>query len=148
LTATLGARYAEVVTTRYKQPSRINSVSIGLVVVLGLGAWVGISAWPLIAANANVKDELEGALPRAYRANLLPEPTATEAIQQIRDELAGKLAGLGVADQKREVVILRDQKKVAIEARYSATLVLRGLKKSYPMKFHPRVETDAGRVEW
>jgi len=136
------------VATRYKQPSRINGVSVGLVLVLGLGAWLGSSAWPLLRANANLKDELEGALPRAYRANLLPEPTATHAIEQLRDELTGKLAGLGVTDPKGEVVILRNDKKVAIEVRYHEHLVLHGLRKRYPMSFHPRVETDAQRVEW
>jgi hypothetical protein len=136
------------VATRYKQPSRINSVSIALVLVLGLGGWVGISAWPVIAANANLKTELDDALPRAYRANLLPEPTSTNAIAAIHDELIGKLPALGVTDPKCQVVITRDTKAISIEARYRAELVLRGTHKSYPLSFNPRVETDAARVQW
>ena len=134
--------------TSYKQPSRINSVSIVLVLILALGGWVGLSAWPVIAAHANVKSELDEALPRAYRANLLPEPTSTQAIASLHDELIGKLPALGVTDPKCLVVITRDAKTVSIEARYTAALVLRGTRKSYPLSFTPRVETDAARVQW
>jgi len=136
------------VATRYKQPRRINGVSIALVAVVALGAWLGLSAWPVIAANANLKNELDDALPRAYRANLLPEPIATRTIAAIHDELMGKLPGIGVADPKCEVVITRDEKTISIEARYHADLILRGLRKSYPLSFNPKVETNAARVQW
>ena len=56
--------------TRYKQPNAINGVSIGLVVLVAATVWIGLSAWPVIALNSNVKNELNDALPRIYRANL------------------------------------------------------------------------------
>jgi hypothetical protein len=135
------------VATTYKQPRRLNSVSIMLAVVLGLGAWLGISTWPLIAVNANVKNEIGEALPRAYKANLLPEPTSTEGIARIHDELVETIKKLGVADPKAEVTITRD-KKVGIQVRYKATITLKGTDKTYDLTFEPNVETDAARVEW
>ncbi|HVR62067.1 MAG TPA: hypothetical protein VMU50_09220 [Polyangia bacterium] len=133
--------------TTYKQPRRINTVSITLVVVIGLGVWLGISAWPLIAVNANVKNEIGEALPRAYKANLLPEPTSTEGIARIHDELADAIKRLGVTDPKAEVTITRD-KKIGIQVRYRTALTLKGTEKTYELTFEPKVETDAARVEW
>jgi hypothetical protein len=134
------------VAVRYKQPSRINAVSITLFVLLMALIWVGYGAWPVIALNANVKNELEGALPRAYKANLLPEPTATEVTTRTHDELLAKLKDLGVEDVT--VTIDRDQKTVSIEARYKNSIVLKGLDKKYEVNLSPRVKTDAGRVDW
>ena len=54
---------------------------------------------------------------------------------------------LGVTDPKVEVLIVRD-KKISVQARYKATLTLKGLEKSYELSFEPKVETDAARVEW
>ena len=136
------------VATLYKQPNRINSVSIGLCLLLGLAVWVGLGAWPLIAVNGNLKNELEDVLPRAYRANLLPEPTATQAIEQLRDALVAKLPELGITDPRCQVLITRGETRISVEARYRTALVLAGLTKHYPVAFNPKVETDAARVEW
>ena len=133
--------------TTYKQPRRLNSVSITLFLIIGLGAWLGISAWPLIAVNANVKNEIGEALPRAYKANLLPEPASSEGIARIHDELVEAIKRLGVTDPKAEVIITRD-KKVGVQVRYKATLTLKGTEKTYDVNFEPKVETDAARVEW
>lgn len=133
--------------TKYKQPRRLNSVSITLFLLIGVGVWIGISAWPIIAVNANVKNELGEALPRAYKANLMPEPTSTEGIARIHDELADTIKKLGVSDPQAEVIITRD-KKISVEVRYKATMILKGTTKTYELAFNPKVETDAARVEW
>jgi hypothetical protein len=136
------------VATNYQQPSRINSVSLGLAGLLGLAIWIGASAWPLVAVNANIKNELNDALPRAYRSNLRPEPVATREIADLHEELTAKLAELGLTAANSEVVIERGEKKISIEVRYQSAFILKGLHKSYPFSFNPRVETDAARVEW
>jgi hypothetical protein len=135
------------VATKYKQPRRINAVSVSLLLVVGAGAWVAVSAWPIIALNANVKNELGETLPRAYKANLLPEPTSSESLSRIHDELAESIKKLGVTDPKADVVISRG-KTIAVQVRYKATLTLKGLEKSYELTMEPKVETDAARVEW
>jgi len=136
------------VATRYKQPKAINGVSIGLVVLVAATAWIGVSAWPVIALNSNVKNELNDALPRLYRANLRDEPGATVEATRLHDELLTKIRGLGVDDGKLAVEIARSAKTVAIEVRYQAAVQLLGLKKTHVVSLHPRVETDAARVEW
>ena len=134
--------------TTYKQPRRINAVSVGLFLIVGAVGWLGYCAWPLIAVNANVKNELSDALPRAYKANLLPEPTSTEGISRIHDELMAKMKKLGVEDPQVKVVIERTKEKISVEARYTTVLLVKGLDKSYPLDMNPKVETDAARVDW
>ncbi|HEX3698436.1 MAG TPA: hypothetical protein VH374_23890 [Polyangia bacterium] len=133
--------------THYKQPRRLNAVSVTLFLFLGAAAWLGISAWPLIALSGNVKNELGEALPRAYKANLLPEPTSTEGIARIHDELVESLKKIGVTDPKLQVLVTR-AKNISVEARYKATLSLKGVDKTYDLDMNPKVETDAARVEW
>jgi hypothetical protein len=133
--------------TQYKQPGHINGVSIGLLLVLALCAWVGVGVWPIISVNSGVKNELASAIAETYRANLLPEPTSTQAIARIHDQIAGKLQELGVTDPNRQVLITRGEKLLSIEVRYTAWLVLKGLSKSYPFAFDPKVETDAARAD-
>jgi len=136
------------VATRYKQPSSLNGVSIALVLLVGLTAWLVISAWPVIALNSGVKNELGEALPLIYRANLRDEPGATVETERLHDELEAKLRALGVTDPKLVVEIARSPKTIAVEARYHASATLKGLGKSHTFALHPRVETDAARVEW
>jgi hypothetical protein len=136
------------VATSYKQPKAINGVSIGLLLLVGLTAWLGLSGWPMIALNSSVKNEIGDALPQVYRANLRPEPGATVEVTRIHDELEAKLRALGVDDPKLVIDIARDAKKVANEVRYHEVATLRGLKKSHTFLLRPRVETDAARVEW
>jgi hypothetical protein len=134
--------------THYKQPRRINAVSISLLLMVAGVGWIGYSAWPIISVNANVKNELGEALPRVYKANLLPEPTSTELITRIHDDLMGKMKKLGVDDPKVEVIISRSKEKVSIETRYTAILALQGTEKTRPLTMSPKVETDAARVDW
>ncbi len=134
--------------TRYKQPNAINGVSIGLVVLVGLTAWLGVSGWPVIALNSGVKNEIGDALPRVYRANLRPEPGATVEVTHVRDELEAKIRALGVDDPKLVIDVARDAKRVAIEVRYHSSATLWGTKKGHTFLLRPRVETDAARVEW
>ena len=133
--------------TTYKQPRRINSVSVMFFAIIGAAAWLGVSAWPLIAVNANVKNELGEALPRAYKANLLPEPTSSESLVRLHDDLMESLKKMGVTDPKLEVTIAR-AKTISVQATYKATLTLKGLEKTYQLDMAPKVETDAARVEW
>ena len=134
--------------THYKQPSSINGVSAALVVLVALTAWAVASAWPLIALNSSVKNELGEVLPKIYRANLRPEPGASDETARFREELIGTLRALGVTDPKLVIDIRRNEKRISVEARYSAIVTLKGLQKSHTFLLRPRVETDAARVEW
>ena len=134
--------------TRYKQPSSFNGVSVALFVLVGLTAWAVFSAWPVIALNSGVKNEIGEVIPRIYRANLRLEPGASEEVARVQEELINRLRALGVTDSKLVVDIQRSEKRISVEARYHATATLKGLDKSHTFELHPRVETDATRVEW
>ena len=149
MTSRAGASYAtEEVATRYKQPRSLNGVSVALLLLVALTAWGVLSAWPVIALNSGVKSELEDVIPRIYRANLRPEPACSEEITRVQEELTGRLRTLGVTDPKLAVEIQHNEKRISVEARYKATATLKGLQKSHTFDLHPRVETDATRVEW
>ena len=111
---------SEAVATRYKQPNAINGVSIALVVLVAATAWLGVSAWPVIALNSNVKNELNDALPRVYRANLRDEPGATIETTRLHDELEAKIRALGVDDGKLASRSRAAPRRWPIEVRYHA----------------------------
>lgn len=134
--------------TRYKQPSSFNGVSVALFILVALTAWGVLSAWPVIALNSGVKNELEEVVPRIYRANLRPEPAAGDEIARVQEELTAKLRTMGITDPKLTVQIQHDEKRLVVEARYHATATLMGTQKSHTFELHPRVESDATRVEW
>ena len=134
--------------TRYKQPSSFNGVTLVLLVLVALTAWGMLSAWPVIALNSGVKNELEEVIPRVYRANLRPEPACSEEISHVHEELIVKLRALGVTDTKLTVDIQHNEKRLVVEARYKATVTLKGLDKTHTFDLHPRIESDATRVEW
>ncbi|HET6145906.1 MAG TPA: hypothetical protein VFH68_00115 [Polyangia bacterium] len=134
--------------TRYKQPSSFSGVSVALLLLVALTAWGVLSAWPVIALNSGVKNELEEVIPRIYRANLRPEPACSEEIARVQEELTARLRALGVTDPKLAVEIQHNEKRLSVEARYQATATLRGTQKSRRFDLHPRVESDATRVEW
>ena len=136
------------VAVRYKQPSSINGVSAVLVALVAVTAWVVLSAWPVIAVNSGVKNEIDDVLPRIYRANLRPEPGSSEEIESARADLTARLRLIGVADPKLTIEIHHDAKLLSVEVRYHATATLKGTQKSHTFDLRPRVETDATRVEW
>ena len=149
MTATATAGYAGAeVATRYKQPSSFNGVSVALLLLVAATAWGVVSAWPVIALNSGVKNELGEVIPLIYRANLRVEPGASEEVARVQQDLTARLHALGVTDTKLVVDIQRNEKRISVEARYHATATLKGLDKSHTFELHPRIETDATRVEW
>lgn len=134
--------------TRYKKPSRINAVSISLLLVLAALGYVAHSIWPVLSLRAKVKGELQDALPQLYRWNLRPEAQARPEIIRLRQVLTARLATIGVKDKKLELVIKRDKQLVSIEARFSADATFPVLEKTMRFDLAPKVQTDAARVEW
>ncbi len=132
----------------YQKPSRINAVSVGLLVFLGLLGYGAYSLWPVISLRAAVKGELAEALPRYWRANLRPDSVRIPETTRIKRALGEKLRAQGVQDPKLEIVLERAGKRVAIEARYTTRATFAGLAKTVVVPCSPRVETDAARVEW
>lgn len=135
-------------TRKYKQPRRLNAVSVVLLASLAAVGYVAFSAWPVVTLNADVKNVIEDALPRLYRANLLPEDEATIGADQIRLDLIGKLTSLGVSDPETALTITRDAHVVAIATRITTAIDLKLLRRKIPLTLNPRVETAAARVSY
>ena len=132
----------------YKQPRRLNAVTLALLVFGAAAAWAGISAWPVISQYADVKSELEDALPRLYHANLSPDPDASIMVEEVRQQLLKRLDRLAIPDAARNLILERSPKTVSIGLKYATTLSLRGTQKRFALNLSPHVATSAERVDW
>jgi hypothetical protein len=133
---------------QYKKPRRLNVVSVSMALVVGVLVYTLVGLWPLITLRSTVKNELSGALPVLWKLNLLPEGRAKPEVVKLRKSITEKLRQTGVKDDKLELVVDRDKKRVALEARYAAAATLPWSQRKVTLTFSPRVETDAGRVDW
>lgn len=133
----------------YKKPRRINGVSISLILMLGVAVYVAMMFWPALLLQANVKSLMDDALPLWYRANLYSEPVRSKEKNTQRAELIKRIKALkGMEDLHFQVALDGDKKTVWIKVDFETMVVFQGVKTKKPIKFHPRVETDAARVNW
>jgi hypothetical protein len=135
-------------TRKYKQPRRINAVSVVLGILLVSAGYVAFSSWPVFGLSSDVKNELDDALPRLYRANLLPEPEATIGAEEIRRSLIERLTTLGIANPESALTIARDTRVVTIGVDFTTAIDLHLIGKKIPVNLHPRAETSAERVSF
>ena len=132
----------------YRQPRRLNVVSISLAVFLAIVGYAAYAAWPVISLNADVRSALDDILPKIYRANLLPEGESAAAADEARHLLVEKLTALGVTNPDAALTITRDAKVVAISAKVDTAVDLKVIGKKIPVTLTPRVETSAARVSY
>jgi hypothetical protein len=133
---------------RYKKPHSINTISVALVLLLGLMVYVIVCTWPVYSLSSRAKGVLLDALPLLYRANLRPEATASAMIRDLKKNVPETLRKEGVRDPHLEVVFSRGQKEVSIEAHFVATAFFPVINKSYEFYLSPRAVTDAARIKW
>jgi hypothetical protein len=133
---------------KYKKPRSINTVSVGLVLLIGLLVYVGVYTWPVYSLSSRAKGVLLEALPLLYRANLRPESIALSMINDLKKSIPESLRKAGVRDPNLEVVLSRSKKEVSIEAHFSATAFFPVINKTYAFELSPRAVTDAARIEW
>ena len=132
----------------YKQPRRINAVSLTLLALLAAAGYVGYASWPVVSLNSEAKNIIEDALLPLYRANLLPEPDSTVGSDQVRQVLIEKLTAAGVPDPDATLTITRDARVVSIALKIATAIDLKLIKKKIPVALNPRVETNAERVKF
>jgi hypothetical protein len=116
--------------------------------LVAAAGYVAFSAWPVVSLYSDVKTTLDDALPRLYRANLLPESEAAIGTEEVRQMLIEKLADLGVGDPGTATTITHDAQTVAIAVKVEATIHLKLVGKKIPVTLNPRVETSAARVTY
>jgi hypothetical protein len=132
----------------YKQPRRLNAVSLTLLGLVGLAGYVAHAAWPAIALNADLASAIEDALPRLYRANLLPEPESSVGADEVKQSLVERLAALGLERPEDRLTVARDAKVVAIGLAVPVVIHLALLHLSFPVTLRPHAETSAARVSY
>lgn len=133
---------------KYRQPSGLNLVSVTLLLVLAAVGYAGYAAWPVIALDAGVKSVIEDALPRLYRANLLPEPEATLGAEQVRQSVAEELTRLGIDDAAAALSMSRDTERVVLAVTLHRVIELTPIHQRIPITLTPRVTTSAARVSY
>lgn len=134
--------------TKYKKPHAINTTSVSLLLLLGLGVYVVVCTWPVYALSSRAKGVLLDALPLLYRANLRPEATASVLIGDLKKSVPQSLRKEGVRDPHLEVIFSRSKKEVSIEAHFVATAFFPVINKTFSFNLSPRAVTDSARIEW
>jgi hypothetical protein len=134
--------------TQYKKPRKINGVSVTLTALFGGFLFYAFHTWPVFMLRVRAKGEMEELLPRLWRVNLMDRSPANRDIPAIRKELTTALRKVGVKDPKLEIVIERNQKIVAFEARFAAPVTYPIIDKTIVYELAPRAQTDAARVDW
>jgi hypothetical protein len=133
---------------KYKKPRSINTVSVGLLLMLGLGVYLLVYSWPVYSLSSRAKGVLLDALPILYRANLRSEATASGIIRDLKKSVSQELHKQGVRDPNLEVIFSRSKEEVSIEARFVATASFPVIDKTWDFHLSPRAVTDAARVTW
>jgi hypothetical protein len=134
---------------RYKQPRRLNAVTLLLAAGLALLGYAGYAIWPLFLLRSNVESELATSLNSLWRLNLAGNSgPVRHQLGKLKQAVEEQLRKVGVKDKALQVVFERDKKRVSMEARYRADCTFPGLDKTITLSFKPRVETDASRVDW
>jgi hypothetical protein len=133
---------------QYKQPRRLNVVSIVFLGFMGLFAYGVYAVWPAFSLRSNVESELADALPNLWRLNQNPESAIRWELEKLKRSVVERVRQVGVKDKQLEVVFVHNKKKVAMEARFRTSFTFPGFDRTWVVHFRPHVETDAARVEW
>jgi hypothetical protein len=134
--------------TRYKKPRPINTVSLGLLVLLGIAVYVIVCTWPVYTLSSRAKGVLLDAIPMFYRANLRSSEVASIMINDLKKSVPKLLRKEGVKDPNLELVFTRSKTEVSIEAHFVATAFFPVINKTFDFHLSPRAVTDAARIEW
>ena len=111
---------------RYKQPRRLNAVSIAILAFMALIGYGMYAIWPAFSLRSNVESELADALPNLWRLNHLADSAVRMQLPQLKRNVIDNVRKAGVRDKKLEVIFERNKKSVAIEARFSTSFTFPG----------------------
>ncbi len=134
--------------TKYKKPSRINLVSITMLLIFGAIVYGIVAMWPVVSARSNAKGVLADALPHLWRLNLRPGPTQASELTKLRKSTHEAIVKAGVKDKKLEVIFYKEKNMVKALARFTVRVQFPGTSKIIDVPCSPEVETDSAHVEW
>jgi hypothetical protein len=134
--------------TNYKKPSHFNVVSGTIALFMLASVFFLYCTWPVLALRLRVKGELDDAMNRFWRANLRGAQSERGEMVALQNDLRAKLVGVGVTDKNLEVVFVPGKVRIALEARFTSSVVFPVIDKTYVFHLAPRAETDSARVDW
>ena len=134
--------------TKYRKPRSINTVSFGLLVLLGIAVYLVVYTWPVYTLSSRAKGVLLDAIPMLYRANLRSTDVASAMINELKKSVPTALRKEGVKDPNLELVFARSKTEVSIEAHFVATAFFPVINKTMEFHLSPRAVTDAARIDW
>jgi len=132
----------------YKKPGKINVVSIGLVMFLGLLGYIGYCIWPSMYLSSEVSNLLRNDIILWYQANLRPSAERSIKRKKISDDLYKAIQKKGILDPELKLELYGDKKVVWLEARFKTRVDWLWLNKTWDWNHATRVETSAERVDW
>ncbi len=133
---------------KYKKPRTLNWVSIGLVLLLGLGVYLGYHLWPVYTSASRAKAILWDHIPALYKANLRGNDLAVSMIEDIKTSIGVELAKAGINDKAAKVFVSRDPKEIALEVRFKAKAHFPFPDRTFTFELSPKVVSDAARIDW
>lgn len=129
-------------------PSRLNFVSLSLLLLLAAGAYAGWKFFPHYYTAWQVDTALGEAVNGCYRVNRMSEPARSAAIDEIRSETVSKIRQLDVQDQGLQVRVRIEGTTAIAEAFYDVLVVHPRVDKTTVLHMRRRARTDVKPVQW
>lgn len=120
----------------YKQPSRINPVSLLLLLAAGAVAYAGVKFAPPFWRDREIKGKIEEAVNRMWRDRNVP---GVEGM--LHDQVTAQIRELGIDDPGLLVSVEKTAERMRISASYTVVISHPG-RKITTLRFEPSFETD------
>jgi hypothetical protein len=124
---------------RYRQPRKLNFVSLLVYVALAALAYSAIQFGPPLYRNMKV-DEIVRAAVNEYWATTRGAPSR-EAPQELQDSVEKRIRDIGVDDPELSLAFDHDSTDLTVAARYHVVIQHPLVKRSTVLTFHPSAST-------
>jgi hypothetical protein len=133
----------------YKQPSRINPVTVGLVLVLLAGGYWMWRFFPAWFDAWTVDHILKESAAAVYRLNSMREPGRTEALTELVNKTrASIIEKASVTDPYLHVNLDIQDEKALLSADYHVTITHPLIAHTTELHFSRREHADIKKVNW
>lgn len=133
---------------KYKKPGAFNTVSVGLLIGMGLVVYALVCLWPVYAASSRAKGILHDHVPALYKANLRSDNMTAGMLDDIKKSIATELAKAGIDDKTAKVFLYRSPQEIGLEVRFKTKAHFPFPDKTVEFEVSPKVVSDATRVDW
>lgn len=130
---------------RYKQPRRLNWVTLLLLAVGAAGVYGVARFGPALRMRWRASEIVGQAVYRLYRYSYHTGALRGEEERALREEVVGRLHAIGVTDPEMAVSFAQSDKQLTVSVEY--TVEVRHFWSSLPtrLRFHPTASTTTER---